>query len=142
EDTLDDLFATHNLDAIIYPQQVNLVVQTGAPNQYGRNGILAALTGRPVVTVPAGFSEPTVTAPLGVPIGMEILGKKWSEAKLLGIAWRIEQLMKVRKSPLWAREVVDHQGYCETVPIIKPNRDNIQSAYPLGKLGPLLKRWF
>jgi Asp-tRNA(Asn)/Glu-tRNA(Gln) amidotransferase A subunit family amidase len=31
------------------------------------------------------------TAPLGVPVGMDILGKPWSEAKLLSLAYSFEQ---------------------------------------------------
>ena len=49
-------FATRSLTAILYPEQKNLVVKLGSPSQSGRNGILAAVTGFPVLTVPAGFS--------------------------------------------------------------------------------------
>ncbi|KAK4181785.1 amidase signature domain-containing protein [Triangularia setosa] len=75
---LDATFVRNNLDALIYPQQKNLVVRVGSPSQSGRNGILAALTGRPVVHVPAGFSPPSEDAPIGVPIGMEILGRPFT----------------------------------------------------------------
>jgi Asp-tRNA(Asn)/Glu-tRNA(Gln) amidotransferase A subunit family amidase len=126
-------FASNNLDAIIYPEQKNLVVKIGSASQSGRNGILAALTGTPVVTVPAGFSKPSQDAPIGVPIGMEILGRPFDDEKLLGIGYQIEQLMKVRKAPMWAREMVDVPEY-DDVPIVKPNRGNIPSAYPLGTL--------
>jgi Asp-tRNA(Asn)/Glu-tRNA(Gln) amidotransferase A subunit family amidase len=130
---LESTFANHNLDAIIYPEQKNLVVKVGSPSQSGRNGILAALTGVPVVTVPAGFSEPSKEAPVGVPIGMEILGRHWSDEKLLQIAYQIEKLRHIRKSPVWAREEVKVKNYKE-VPVITPNRNNIPSAYPLGTL--------
>ncbi|KPI45161.1 Glutamyl-tRNA(Gln) amidotransferase subunit A 2 [Cyphellophora attinorum] len=50
--TLHSLFASNDLDAIIYPEQKNLVVPIGSPSQSGRNGILAALTGSPVITMP------------------------------------------------------------------------------------------
>jgi Asp-tRNA(Asn)/Glu-tRNA(Gln) amidotransferase A subunit family amidase len=126
-------FTSNNLDAIIYPEQKNLVVKIGSPSQSGRNGILAALTGTPVVTVPAGFSEPSEEAPVGVPIGMEILGRPWEEDKLLGIGYAVEQLLKVRKSPVWARERVEAGRY-DSVPIVVPNRGNIPAVYPLGTL--------
>jgi Asp-tRNA(Asn)/Glu-tRNA(Gln) amidotransferase A subunit family amidase len=126
-------FASNNLDAIIYPEQKNLVVKLDSPSQSGRNGILAALTGTPVVTVPAGFSEATQDAPIGVPIGMEILGRPFDEEKLLGIGYQIEQLMRLRKSPVFAKEVVEVPEY-KSVPVITPNRGNIPSAYPLGTL--------
>lgn len=130
---LQQTFAANNLDAIIYPEQKNLVVKIGSPSQSGRNGILAALTGVPVVTVPAGFSEPSDDAPIGVPIGMEILGRPWEEQKLLGIGYAVEQLTKIRRPPTWAREEVEVPGY-ETVPVIVPNKDNISPEYPLGTL--------
>lgn len=126
-------FASNEVDAIIYPEQKNLVVKLGSPSQSGRNGILAALTGTPVVTIPAGFSEPSEDAPIGVPIGMEILGRPYDDEKLLGIGYKIEQLLKVRQSPSWAKEVLEVPEY-ESVPTIIPARDNILSVYPLGTL--------
>lgn len=130
---LQQTFADNKLDAIIYPEQKNLVVKIGSPSQSGRNGILAALTGVPVVTIPVGFSEPSSDAPVGVPIGMEILGRPWEEQKLLGIGYAFEQLTKVRRPPTWAREVVEAPSY-ESVPVIVPDRGNISPAYPLGTL--------
>lgn len=87
---LSNTFAANNLDAIVYPEQKNLVVPIGSPSQAGRNGILAALTGFPVVTIPAGFSAPSTSAPKGVPIGLEMLGRPWTEEGLLQMAYQIE----------------------------------------------------
>lgn len=126
-------FAANNLDAIIYPEQKNLVVKLGSPSQSGRNGILAALTGTPVVTIPVGFSDPSEDAPIGVPIGMEILGRPWDDECILQIGYAIEQLGHVRRAPVWAREVLEAKNYT-TVPEITPNRTNIPAAYPLGTL--------
>ncbi|OIW31185.1 amidase signature enzyme [Coniochaeta ligniaria NRRL 30616] len=127
-------FASNDLDAIIYPEQKNLVVKIGSPSQSGRNGILAALTGSPVLAVPAGFSPPSADAPVGVPIGLEILGRPFSEAKLLNIARHVsEALAPVRKMPAFANYSVETREY-ETVPVVKPNSGNINAAYPLGRL--------
>lgn len=130
---LQKTFSASNLDAIIYPEQKNLVVKIGSPSQSGRNGILGALTGSPVVTVPAGFSPRTAQAPVGVPIGMEILGRPYTEEKLLQIAYQIELLTKVRRMPQFAEVVVKAKEY-SPVPIITPNRANIPGAYPVGVL--------
>ncbi|KAF2005639.1 amidase signature enzyme [Amniculicola lignicola CBS 123094] len=130
---LANTFASNNLDAIIYPEQKNLVVKIGSPSQSGRNGILAALAGSPVVTVPAGFSNATTEAPVGVPIGMEILGRPWDEAKLLHIGHQIEQLTHVRRAPKWAVKGVEPSVYI-TVPKITPDRGNVAKVYPLGTL--------
>ncbi|KAF1967182.1 amidase signature enzyme [Bimuria novae-zelandiae CBS 107.79] len=130
---LANTFASHTLDAIIYPEQKNLVVHLGSASQFGRNGILAALTGSPVVTVPIGFSKESETAPIGVPIGMEILGRPFEEKKLLGIGYAMEKLRKVRRAPVWAREEVDVPEYKE-VPIVRPERGDVPGEYPLGTL--------
>jgi Asp-tRNA(Asn)/Glu-tRNA(Gln) amidotransferase A subunit family amidase len=51
------------------------------------------------VTFPAGFSAPTQSAPLGVPVGAELLGPDYSEAKLLSYAYAFEQAVQPRKPP-------------------------------------------
>lgn len=126
-------FTAHNLDALIYPQQKNLVVPLGSPSQSGRNGILAALTGHPVVCIPAGFSPPSTDAPVGVPVGMEILGRPWSEDLLLSIASRMSELVPVRRMPPFASRMVEPKCYV-SVPEIRPDTDNIPDAYPTGVL--------
>jgi len=47
----------------------------------------------------AGFSPPTANAPLGVPVGMDILGRPWSEGRLIELAFGFEQALHARKSP-------------------------------------------
>ena len=93
------IMADDRLDAIVYPLQKRLVVPVTETNQADRNGILASVTGFPAITVPAGFSSPTPTAPLGVPVGMDILGKPWGEAILLSIAYSFEQATHFRRPP-------------------------------------------
>ncbi|KAF1351014.1 amidase signature domain-containing protein [Delphinella strobiligena] len=130
---LRETFLRNQLDAMIYPQQKNLVVKIGSPSQSGRNGILAALTGSPVVTVPAGFSPASVDAPVGVPIGMEILGQPWTEGKLLQVAYKIEQMSNVRRTPVWADQVVSMNRYDSVS--FKPYGESIlPTEYPLGTL--------
>jgi amidase len=88
------------LDAILYPLQKILVAPVTADDQLERNGTLSNGTGFPAVTFPAGFSAPTASAPLGVPVGAELLGLDYSEAKLLALAYAFEQASKLRKLPL------------------------------------------
>lgn len=133
---LHTTFSANNLDALIYPEQKNLVVKVGSSSQSGRNGILAAMTGSPVVVVPAGFSEPSEDAPMGVPVGMEILGLPWSEGKLLNIAQGLSDIMPVRKMPSFANSTVEvpaseYEG--NSVPTVTPLA-NIPSDYPVGRL--------
>ena len=126
-------FRQHNLDALIYPEQMNLVVKIRSPSQSGRNGILAAVTGSPVVVVPAGWSPPSDTAPIGVPIGMEIMGMPWSESELLNIAQHISEIAPFRRMPVFANQSVEIRPL-SSVPKIKPNAGNISPNYPIGKL--------
>lgn len=72
------IMASNQLDALVYPHQKRLVVPIGE-TQVERNGVLASIVGFPAITVPAGFSPPKDTAPLGVPIGIEFMGRPWSE---------------------------------------------------------------
>jgi len=59
-----------------------LVLPIGATFQKDRTGIVAALAGFPAIEVPAGFSTPTADAPIGVPVGMELLGRAWAGARV------------------------------------------------------------
>ena len=93
------------LDALVYPLQKRLVVPVGELNQADRNGILASATGLPAITVPAGFSTPSATAPIGVPVGMDMLGRAWSEPTLFKLAYAFEQASKVRKPPVSTPEL-------------------------------------
>jgi amidase len=88
-----------NLDAILYPLQKILVAPITAEDQLERNGTLSNGTGFPAVTFPGGFSAPTASAPLGVPVGAELLGLDYTEAKLLGYAYAFEQASGFRKLP-------------------------------------------
>ena len=92
------IIAEHQLDALVYPLQKRLVVPIGE-DQVDRNGVLSAVTGFPAITVPAGFSKPTATAPIGVPIGIEFFGKPFSESQLIDLAYSFEQLTNHRKPP-------------------------------------------
>jgi len=89
-----------NLDAILYPLQKILVVPITAADQVERNGTLSNGTGLPAVTFPGGFSPPTTSAPLGVPVGAELLGLDYEEARLLAYAYAFEQATQLRKLPM------------------------------------------
>src|SRR5271170_320078 len=68
------LMADERLDAIVFPHQQRLVVPVGE-KQVERNGALGSVIGFPSIVVPGGFSSPTPTAALGVPVGIEFLGR-------------------------------------------------------------------
>jgi len=95
-----NLLAKNKLDAVVYPHQKCLVLPIGATFQKDRNGIIAALAGFPAIEVPAGFSTPTADAPIGVPVGMELLGRAWAEPELIKLAFGFEQATHLRKPPV------------------------------------------
>lgn len=63
----------------------------GVDQHYFRVGtaytFLGNFTGQPSIVLPCGFSRE------GLPIGLQITGKRWAEAKLLGVAKAIEKLL-------------------------------------------------
>lgn len=97
------IMADHELDAIVYPHQQQLVCKVGEEQQQ-RNGVLCSVTGFPSIAVPAGFA-PSVKAPMGVPVGMEIIGRPFSEPTLIQIAYGFEQASRFRKPPVSAPEI-------------------------------------
>ncbi len=88
-----------SLDALLFPHQQQLVCKVGS-SQLQRNGALAAITGFPSICLPAGFSMPTEEAPLGVPIGFELLGLPYTESKLIRLANLMEQNFPKRMPPI------------------------------------------
>jgi Asp-tRNA(Asn)/Glu-tRNA(Gln) amidotransferase A subunit family amidase len=90
--------AENKLDAILYPHQRRLVVPIGE-DQVDRNGVLSNSTGFPAIAFPGGFSTPTNSSPLGVPVGIELLGPEWSEPVLVKLAYAFEQAAKTRRPP-------------------------------------------
>jgi len=97
--TVMNIMAKYDLDAIVYPHQKRPVVKVGEP-QVERNGVLGAVTGFPSCVVPAGFTKPDDNAPIGVPVGMEILCREWDEPTLIEIAYGFEQSTHYRKPPV------------------------------------------
>ncbi|MGE6919264.1 amidase [Achromobacter kerstersii] len=71
--------ASGSLDMLAYPSVRGAPVRLSEP-QRGGNGLLAAVTGLPALSVPIGFT------PSGIPVGLELLGAAGSEAMLIQAA--------------------------------------------------------
>ncbi|KAJ5359684.1 uncharacterized protein N7496_012097 [Penicillium cataractarum] len=99
KDSVRRVFEENKIDALVYPHQRQFVAKIGTCVQPRRNGILAALTGRPAICIPAGFSPPTSSAVQGVPVGLELMGRVGCDEELLDLAERIEGILQRRKSP-------------------------------------------
>jgi len=99
QNQIDMLFSAHQLDALVFPHQQQLVCKVGG-SQLQRNGALAAITGFPSICLPAGFSAPTPQAPIGVPIGFEFLGLPGSECRLIDMSSDYERRYPKRQPPI------------------------------------------
>lgn len=103
-DQLMQCMAALRLDAIVYPHQQQLVCPIGQSQQQ-RNGVLSSVTGFPSIVVPAGFA-PSKDAPIGVPVGIEFIGRPFSEPVLISIAYAFEQAAQHRRPPQSVPEIV------------------------------------
>ncbi|MBU2098867.1 MAG: hypothetical protein KKD00_08895, partial [Gammaproteobacteria bacterium] len=92
QQTLEDIMTSQSLDAIAYPPIASLPALIGE-TQPGNNCSLSGNSGYPAVSLPVGFSAE------GLPIGMELLGARMSDTRLLAIAYAIEQLQPQRRAP-------------------------------------------
>lgn len=80
------------LDALAYPTIVRKPVLVGDP-QLGANCALAAQTGLPAISMPAGFTSD------GLPTGLELAGRAFSDARLVAFAYAFEQSGARRRAP-------------------------------------------
>ncbi|MBT2213156.1 amidase [Actinomadura sp. NEAU-AAG7] len=88
------LLKRYDLDALAYPAVSQPAALIGQPQVNLKSCALAANTGFPALTVPAGFT------PDGMPVGVELLGRPFSEPKLLGLGFAYEQATHHRRPPV------------------------------------------
>jgi amidase len=98
---IDATIAKHKLDALVAPTQgpaglIDLV--NGDPGGGGSFTSPAAVAGYPHVTVPMGLVR-------GLPVGLSFVGRAWTEATLLKLAYAFEQAALARKKPTFAATV-------------------------------------
>ena len=97
---IDAVMTRLRLDAIVAP--------TGSPawptdllngdHFLGASSSPAAVAGYPSITVPAGAVH-------GLPVGLAFTGRKWSEQKLIALAYAFEQATKHRQAPTFRPSV-------------------------------------
>jgi len=84
--------ADSRLDALAYPT-IRRKANTAGQAQAGTNCHLSANSGLPAIVVPGGFT------PDGLPVGVELLGRAWSEPLLIKLAYAYEQATRHRRPP-------------------------------------------
>ena len=80
------------LDALVYPTMRRRPVFPGDV-QLGSTCGLSAQTGLPALSVPAGFTSD------GLPVGIELLGRAFSDVRLVSLGYAFEQLGPRRRPP-------------------------------------------
>jgi amidase len=89
------------LDVLAYPPLGRKAAIIGEPQGGGTNCQLSASSGLPAISMPAGFTDE------GVPVGIELLGRAWTEPRLLAIAFAYEQATHLRRPPLTTPALVN-----------------------------------
>jgi amidase len=94
EKGIDAVLRKHKLDALFAPTGTPawLIDHVNGDPNVGSFTTPAAVAGYPHVTVPAGFAS-------GLPVGASFIGPRFSEVKLLDIAWVYENATRVRRAP-------------------------------------------
>jgi amidase len=90
------LMDRYGVDALIYPHKLHgplLIGHRDDPERAYRPNQLSPNTGLPALIVPMGFT------PSGLPVGLEILGRPWSEPTLLKLASGFEAVTRNRRVP-------------------------------------------
>jgi amidase len=99
---IDRLLKEHRVIALISPTQnpasvIDLV--NGDSGLGPGDSTLPAVATYPYITVPMGAVH-------GLPVGLSFIGPKWSEARLLGLAYSYEQASHAATQPTFAPDVL------------------------------------
>ncbi|MYC59590.1 MAG: hypothetical protein F4X09_05255, partial [Gammaproteobacteria bacterium] len=97
---VEQVFENNELDAIVYPTIGQIPVFIGE-SQPGNNCSIAANSGLPALSLPAGFSDS------GLPVGMELLAGFLEDERLLAIGHAFESGYPRRQAPAVTPELVD-----------------------------------
>ncbi len=91
---IDAVMTRLKLDAIVAPtgSPAWLTDLVNGDHFLGASSTPAAVAGYPNITVPAGFAH-------GLPVGLSLFGRAWSEATLIQYAFAYEQATRHRRPP-------------------------------------------
>ena len=87
-----ELLDKHLLDALVYPTIRRKAAKLGE-RQFGSNCQLSAYSGLAALSIQAGFT------PDGLPVGIELLGRPFSDNRLVAFGFAFEQGTDYRQAP-------------------------------------------
>ena len=91
-DRITAIMDSLHLDALVYPTMRRKPALVGDP-QLGSTCALSAQTGLPALSIPAGFTSEAL------PVGIELLGRAFGDARLVALGYAFEQLGPQRRAP-------------------------------------------
>lgn len=94
---IDAAMDKHKLDALVAPTNgpAWTIDAINGDHVLGASSSLAAIAGYPAISVPAGLTH-------GLPVGLSLFGRAFSEAVLLKLAYAYEQASPMRRPPTFA----------------------------------------
>jgi amidase len=99
---IDRLLREHHVVALVSPTQnpASVIDLVNGDSGFGPgDSTLPAVATYPYITVPMGEVH-------GLPVGLSFIGPKWSEARLLGLAYAYEQASHIALQPTFAPDVL------------------------------------
>lgn len=90
---LIDVMDQANVEALVYPVKSLPAPPIGTADDGPRDNNISAVTGLPAIVLPAGLTAS------GLPIAIEMLGRPFSEARLIDIARAFEKASPPRAAP-------------------------------------------
>ncbi len=91
-DRIEGLMDRHGVEVLLYPTAREPPSGIHDP-QNNSNCQMSAHSGLPALSLPVGFTDG------GLPVGMEVLGRRLDDARLVGIGYAFEQATRHRREP-------------------------------------------
>ncbi|MDN4174497.1 amidase family protein [Nocardioides sp. SOB77] len=109
---IDAWMDANDLDAVVYPgllSEISLNDGGGNRSSFGRRDTPSGGSGVPTVAFPAG------TDANGAPVGIQLMGRAWSDAELVGYAYAFEQVADGHVAPGTAPALAERSAPALTV---------------------------
>jgi Asp-tRNA(Asn)/Glu-tRNA(Gln) amidotransferase A subunit family amidase len=89
---IDAAMTTNDIDVIVFPT-LGVKPMRVEEGQFGSSCQIAAHSGYPAISMPAGFT------PDGVPVGIEVVARPFEDSRLVSIGFAYEKIADTRRPP-------------------------------------------